>query len=407
MNNRPRLRPLDFKPIIHEGQQMWYLRDPLALTDYQVVMPPALAQILVYCDGTRTIPEIHAEWCIAIGIPANIEIVIDTIEQLDEACLFENERSQQALEAIRAAYRAQLCRPPALAGLSYPASPQDLSLLLDSYVNGDDLHNWEPWYGRAIVAPHIDYQRGGQVYAKVYRRAETAVLAAELVIILGTDHNGGPGTFTLTRQPYATPYGILPTDTDLIDSLANAIGPEAAFAEELNHRQEHSIELAANWLHYIYHKAGVEPKPMIPILVGSFHHFISNGHHPAQDELLTTAIETLKQETAARRVFTIMSVDFAHVGPAFDDAYVMDAARRAALKQMDHDLVQAIIRGDETSFYDQIAAVQNSNKVCGFSPIYLGLQFIGTTEGIQVAYDQCAADAENNSLVSIAGILLE
>ena len=407
MDETPRLRPLDFKPIVHEGQQMWYLRDPLELSDYQIVMPLALAQILMFCDGAHTIPEIHEAWVEHLGIPVKIEIAIDTIEQLDEACLFENERSQQAIEALRQAYRAQPFRPPALAGLSYPESPQHLSQMLDSYGNGDDLHDWEPWYGRAIIAPHIDYQRGGSVYSKVYRRAETAVLAADLVIIFGTDHNGGPGTFTLTRQSYATPYGVLPTDSQLVDTLANAIGPEVAYAEELNHRQEHSIELAANWLHYIYERAGVLPKPMIPILIGSFQHFVSNGHHPAEDELLMTAIETLKRETAVLNVFTIMSVDFAHVGPAFDDNYVMDTARRTTLKQTDDQLVQSIIRGDETSFYNQIAAIQNSNKVCGFSPIYLGLKFIGRTEGIQVAYDQCEADEENNSLVSIAGILLE
>lgn len=407
MNEKPHLRPLDFQPILHDGQQMWYLRDPMGLSEHQIVMPTALAQILIFCDGTRTISEIQQALSAHLGIPVNYDIVADTIAQLDEACLFENERAQQALEKIREVYRAQPCRPPALAGLSYPESPEQLSDMLEGYAEGDDLDNWEPWYGRAIVAPHIDYQRGGKVYSKVYRRAETAVLDADLVIIFGTDHNGGLGTFTLTKQPYATPYGILPTDLQLIDTLAEAIGPDAAFAEELNHRQEHSIELAANWLHYIYEKAGVEPKPMLPILVGTFQHFVNNGKHPTKDELLLTAIETLKKETAAKKVFTIMSVDFAHVGPAFDDNYIMDESKRTALKETDHQLVHAITRGDETDFYNQIAAIKNSNKVCGFSPIYLGLQFIGTTEGIQVAYDQCTADDQDHSLVSIAGILLE
>ena len=407
MNEKPQLRPLDFQPIIHEGQQMWYLRDPMNLSDYQIVMPPALAQILIFCDGSRTVPEIHEALVEHLGLPVNFDIVADTIAQLDEACLFENDRARQAMEDVRERYRAQPFRPPALAGLSYPETAEDLSRLLDSYAEGDDLDSWQPWYGRAIVAPHIDYQRGGKVYSKVYRRAETAVLDADIVLIFGTDHNGGLGTFTLTKQPYATPYGVLPTDEDLIDTLADAIGSDAAFAEELNHRQEHSIELAANWLHYIYQKAGIEPKPMIPILVGSFQHFVNNGKHPAKDEHLLTAIETLQKETENKKVFTIMSVDFAHVGPAFDDDYVMDEKRRSALKQTDHRLVHAITHGDETDFYNQIAAIKNSNKVCGFSPIYLGLKFIGSTEGIQVAYDQCEADDQNNSLVSIAGILLE
>ena len=57
--------------------------------------------------------------------------------------------------------------------------------------------------------------------------------------------------------------------------------------------------------------------------------------------------------------------------------------------------------------YDQIAAVEDRNKVCGFSSIYLLLRYLQGTEGVQVAYDHCRADDEDHSLVSIAGILLE
>lgn len=386
---------------------MWYLRDPMKLTDYQLLMPPALAQILLFCDGTRDVDEIHEALCDHLGMPVNYDIVVDTLAQLDEACLLENDRSRQAMKELHAAYRAQPYRPAALAGLSYPETPAVLTHLLESYAAGDDLSGWEPWHGRGIIAPHIDYQRGGPVYAKTYRRAEAAILDADIVLVFGTDHNGGPGTFTLTTKPYATPYGVLPTDPDLINTLAEAIGPEAAFAEELNHRQEHSVELAAVWLHYIYQRAGIEPKPMIPILCGSFHHFVVNGSHPAQDDRLATAVQTLKEQTAGKRVFSVASVDFAHVGPAFNDSFNMDKTRRANLKQSDFNLVQAIIRGDEKSFYKQIASVQDQNRICGFSSIYLMLDYLGTTEGVHIAYDQCPADEQNNSLVSIAGILLE
>ena len=407
MSNKPRLRPLDFQPVTYQGQQVWYLRDPQQLSQYQIFMPPALAQMLMYCDGMHTPQEIHSALCLQLGAELEFKVVEDALAQLDEACLLENERTQKRLDELKEEYRAQPHRPPALADLSYPGIPGRLAETLDNYSSGDDLSNWEPWHGRGIISPHIDYQRGGPVYAKVWQRAKTAVLDADLVLIFGTDHNGGPGTFTLTRQAYATPYGVLPTDTNLIDTLANAIGPDAAYAEELHHRKEHSIELSATWLHHIYHQAGVEPKPMIPILVGSFQHFVSNGGHPTTDDTLMTAINTLKQETKGKKVLAVASVDFAHVGPNFGDNFPMDQARRTSLRQTDDNLVQSIIRGDASGFYDQIAAVQNQNRICGFSPIYLMLQYLGTTEGVQIAYDQCSADEQDTSLVSIAGILLE
>lgn len=407
MTEKPALRPIDFQPITYQGQRMWHLRDPLQLSDQQLVMPHTLAQLLPFCDGTRTVDELHQAFCEHIGQWTEREIITDTLAQLDDVFLLENGRSRAAIDRVRVDYRQQPFRPPALASHSYPDTAEALAMQLNEYGAADDLTTWEPWRGRGIIAPHIDYQRGGPVYAKVWQRAKTAVLEADLVLIFGTDHNGGPGTFTLTPLPYATPYGVLPTDTDLIDKLAAAIGPEVAFAEELHHRKEHSIELAAVWLHHLYHEAGVAPKPMVPILVGSFHQFVQNGRSPLEDPTLATALEVLRAETAVRRVFSVASVDFAHVGPAFGDSFLMDEQRRTALRQTDDYLAQAIVRGDAAAFYNQIAAVENKNRVCGFSPIYLLMQYLGSTEGVQVAYDQCPADEKNTSLVSIAGILLE
>ncbi len=386
---------------------MYYLRDPLALTEYQLVVPPLLAQMLMFCDGSRTPIEIHAALCDLLEASIDFQIITDSLAQLDEACLLENGRFRAKLEDVQAAYRNQPHRPPASAGLSYPDNPAELAQMLEGYSNGDDLSAWKPWSGRGIISPHIDYGRGGSVYAKVWQRAKKAVLEADIVLIFGTDHNGGPGTFTLTRQPYATPYGVLPTDTALIDTLAAAIGEENAYAEELHHRQEHSIELTAVWLHHITQQAGVDPKPMIPILIGSFQHFTANGSHPAENETLMTAIEVLKRETGNKKVLAVASVDFAHVGPAFNDDFLMDEARRTEIQQSDDFLIRSIVQGNASQFYDQIAAIQNKNHVCGFSPIYLMLKFLGTTEGVQVAYDQCSADEQDTSLVSIAGVLLE
>jgi hypothetical protein len=389
------------------GQQMWLLRDPLQLSAQQLVVPQGLAQLLMLLDGRRTRPQIHADFCRMMNEVVDFEIVDNALNQLDDALLLENDRSQLAEQALLDAYRAQPHRPPALTDLSYPGDPAELTKLFEEYGDGDDLAGWQPWHGRALISPHIDYQRGGPVYSQVWRRAATAVLEADLVIIFGTDHNGGLGTFTLTRQPYATPYGVLPTDVALIDELAAAIGPENAFVEELHHRAEHSVELSAVWLHHIYQQAGVAPKPMVPILCGSFHHFVSNGGHPDEDDLLSTAVATLRRATAGKKVLAVASVDLAHVGPNFGDEFPMDEARRVKLKQEDEQLIQAILRGDAAGFYDQIAVVQDRNRICGFSSIHTMLRFLGPVNGRQIAYDHCPADPQDTSLVSICGLLLE
>lgn len=386
---------------------MWLLRDPLQLSKQQLILPRALAQMLLLVNGTRSPEEIHAAFCREVGEEVAYDIVTTTLEQLDRACLLENERARAAQEEALRDYRAQPFRPPALADVSYPGDPQALSGFLRAFGQGDDLDGWT---GRAVVSPHIDYERGGKVYARVWQRARAAVAEADLVLIFGTDHNGELGTITLTEQAYATPFGVLPAEEDLVAALAGAMGPEHAFGLELNHRQEHSVELSAVWLHHVYRELGKEPAPMVPILCGSFQHFVSNGHHPEVDERLNAFVERLQDETAGRRVLAVASVDLAHVGPAFGDPLPMNAERRARLTESDRRLIAAINRGDHGRFYDEIAAVNDRNRICGFSSTYLMLRYLEREDqvrGIEVAYEHCPADEENRSLVSICGLLLD
>ena len=403
MEDKPRLRALDFRPILHQGQQMWLLHDPLQLSDFQLFMPQTLAQLLLFCDGTRTTSEIYRAFCTHIGMFVDPKVISDTMAQLDEACLLENERSRYARANLLTQYRAQPYRPPALAGQSYPAEPNELHAHLTAF-GADDKQPVKEWRGRGLISPHIDYPRGGKVYAKVWRRAQAAVKEADLVLIFGTDHNGGK-IITLTQNAYATPYGVLPTDAELVQKLAHAIGPEVAFASELNHRQEHSIELSAVWLHHTL--AGQTPSPTVAILCGSFLHFVMNGGHPRQDERLNRFIRTLKAETVGQKVLAVASVDLAHVGPSFGDNFPMSKARRRTLSRSDKRLMEAIAMGDADRFYHEIAAVKDKNRICGFSSIYFMLRYLENTNGVEVAYAHCPADAQDTSLVSICGMLLD
>jgi AmmeMemoRadiSam system protein B len=382
---------------------MWLLRDPLGLSSLQLVLPAALAQLLPFCDGSRTVAEIHRDFSGHLGVPVALHIVEDTLAQLDEAYLLENKRSVEAQRDHLVAYRAQAQRPAALAGHGYPAEASALSQALDAY--GEDCEEAaEPWYGRAILSPHIDYPRGGSVYAKVWRRAAAAVAASDLIVILGTDHTGDQ-PITLTTQPYATPYGLLPTDRGIVDALAAAIGRADAFADELNHRHEHSVELSAVWAHYTLN--GQPPPPTIPILVGSFGHHLHENSHPADDPILNRFLDALHGITRDHRVLAVASVDLAHVGPAFGDAWHMTARRRQALASRDEARLAAVTSGDPDRFYADIAAINDRDRICGFAPIYLLLRYLGKTRGETVAYAQCAADPQNRSLVSICGVLLD
>lgn len=397
----PLLRPIDLQPVLHADRQMWLLRDPMELSQTQLIFPPVLAQMLTHINGKRSIDQIHRLLCRDVGGDVPFSAVQDAFEQLDATYLLDNARSRSAIAAELAAFRAQAVRAPALAGRGYAADSAELHRQLDGYSNGIVADG--QWAGRGIISPHIDYMRGGPVYAGVWQQARAAVKDADLVLIFGTDHNGGPASITLTKLPFATPFGILPTDEEVVDELAAAIGHDDAFALELNHRREHSIELSAVWFHHI---RGANPCPVIPILCGSFYHLTPDGH-PSDDAKLTAFITALRRATAGRRVLAVASVDLAHIGPAFDSGYRVDDAQRARITESDRRLQDAIASGARDAFYRQIARTRNADNVCGFSSIYMMLSYLGDTRGHVIDYQHCPADQHNTSLVSICGMLLE
>jgi len=400
-NPLPKLRAIDAHPIVQGGQPAILLRDPLRLTNKTVLIPQHLAPLLTLCDGTRDSSAISA----ALAIRFGVRIAPSTLEQfllaLDEALLLDNDRFVQARERALDEYRQAPFRPLAFAGQSYPANADELRLRLQSYMDAADDVSPDLAHGRGLVSPHIDYARGQTVYARVWKRATEMVKAAELAVMLGTDHFGKDGRLTLTRQHYATPFGVLPTAWEIVDRLAQAMGTEMAFADELYHRSEHSIELAAVWLHYIHEG---QPCELVPILCGSFGHFLRGESEPEHDPTINALVDALRQVLTRRRTIVVAAGDLSHVGPAFG-GQALGLVERARLQAADDELMERICAGDAKGFFAAIKRDGDRHNVCGLPPIYLTLRLLSPVQGEQVAYHRCPADEQGASLVSVCGIV--
>lgn len=406
----PKLRALSIRQHMQQGRPYLLLRDPEQITENSLLVPQPLATVLAFCDGKHDIPSMMAAFTRHTGMALPRHLVEELLTALDEALMLDNERFAAAYEQTLLTYRNAPHRPAALAGLSYPEQKQQLWQLLQDYLEAvDDIEpltiDWSHPVG--LLSPHIDYPRGGAVYAQVWKRAAQIVQEAELVILLGTDHYGGD-LFTLTRQHYATPYGVLPTAVPIVDQLAAAIGEEAAFAGELRHRGEHSLELVAVWLHHM--RAG-QPCAVVPILCGGFHRFLQNGKTPAQDRLITEIVEILRTVSQGQRTVIIASGDLAHVGPAFGGEPVT-ATGRTTLRAADEQLIQQMVNGDVEGFYSEIRKVQDANNVCGVAPIYLTMRALAGNSanplrGQHIGYATCPADEQNTSVVTVGGMIFQ
>ncbi|MBI2912265.1 MAG: AmmeMemoRadiSam system protein B [Chloroflexi bacterium] len=401
MRDLPKLRPVETRWVTHEGLPYLFLRDPAGLSEAQLLVPAPVAPLLALCDGTRDAGALQAGLELRTGLRLPLAQVEELLRQLSESLFLDDGRFRAAAQATMEAYRSAACRQPALAGKVYPEDPAELETVLasfGSFIVGDA----DPLVG--VVSPHIDYERGGPVYASTWGKAAPALQEVELAVILGTDHAGGSTCMTLTKQHYATPFGVLPTNQGIVDELVRALGPERSLGEEIHHVREHSVELAAVWLHYAL---GGRLCQLVPVLCGSLDHSLQNSVRPEDaDHGLSEALAILSEALAGRPALVIAAGDLAHVGPAFGDPAPLDLMGRARCTAADEALLGAMAAGDADGFLEAVRREGDARRICGLSPIYLALRLLAGATGEVTGYAHCPADAEGGSLVSIAGVLL-
>ena len=403
----PKLRLLEPQLVDYQGQRMIYLHDSLGIARDGALIPQPLAPLLSLCDGTRSISGLRSGLLLRTGNTLPENVISQIIQQLDDALLLENGAYRDAAADVVRRYREARHRPPSHAGPVYPGDAAGLSSAMDEYCRETPVNQSDSPIGQLVgmLCPHIDYARGHKTYAELWQRARPSLDEINLVIIFGTDHSGGLGSLTPTRQSYYTPHGVLPTDTDLVDGLADSLGQTWAYAEEIHHINEHSIELASVWLHHFMDGRNC---PVVPILCGSFHHFVAGKGSPWDDDGIASALAYLREATSSRNTLVVAAGDLAHLGPAFGDSAPLDTVARAKLAAEDSDSLADICDGDAVGFFERSRSESDTRRICGISPIYMMLELLNGTNlrGESMGYDQCPADQQGESVVSIAGALL-
>ena len=402
----PKLRSLNLRWVQWEGRQVLQLEDPLRLGDAMVMVPQPMAPLLALLDGQRDPDGVRVSFLLRTGVSLLPSQIDSFIQSLDQAFLLDNQRYQDAMRKALLSYRSGPFRTPALAGEGYPDDEAELLQTLDDYCRTVEIEVVQSCGDIVgMISPHIDFARGWRTYAETWLQAREAVEQADLVILLGTDHSGSPGSLTLTRQDYATPWGVLPTDVPLVDRLAKILGEEQAFAEEAHHIREHSIELAAVWLHYI---AGRRPKRLLPILCGPNEKMLPNGEGHSEDGdagPYPDALNLLLEIAAEPHVLVVAAGDVSHVGPAFGDSTPMGVTDKARVRDWDHEWLNVACSGKGELLAGHMLQHGDPTRICGAGPIQCMLAVLQKARGRLVAYEQCPADEQFGSLVSVAGVL--
>jgi hypothetical protein len=402
----PRLRPIEAFPVEHEGQRFLALRDPAGYTESVVMIPPALLEVVSLFDGEHDVLDIQAAVMRQRGELVDSAQILELAGALDEHGFLDSPAFAARRARIDGEFGEQPRRPAAHAGGAYPENPEALRGMIDAFfappAGPGAAGPPAPDAGRlrGLVAPHIDFARGGAAYAWGYGEV-SARCDADLFVIFGTCHAGMADPFALTRKDYDTPFGPAPTDRDFVEALAARAGQDC-FASELAHRREHSIEFQAVFLRYLF--AGRREVSLVPVLTSFVHEALVRGTRPEDDPRVGRFLDALRDTAAAsgRRVAFVAGADLAHVGPRFGDAEPVAPDALARIAADDRRMLAAVEAGDAGAFFDEAARDGDRRRVCGLSPIWSLLRATGGASGTLRQYGQWP---DPNAVVTFASVV--
>ncbi len=411
--DNPKLRNVEVIPV---RDDMFALRDPMRYTDKILMVPGAVLAVISYFDGRHSMLDVQYEFTRKFGDILFQEKLAQIIESLDANGFLESESFAERRKAIDDGFAAAKVRQPAHAGGGYEAEPEKLRDRLSLYfmqaAGGAADGGSRPEAAgslRAIIAPHIDMQRGGTCYANAYGEVRR-LSRANTIVLLGISHVETRNRYALTEKDFATPLGNLATDGEAVRRLVSACSFDP-FQDESAHRFEHSLEFQTVFLRYIFPER--DELRIVPILCGPLLPEFTTRGSPREDPQVASFIDALTGLLAERRddVLLIAGADLCHIGRRFGDTQPFTEEFVSTAQKADGRMLERVTGVDAEGFMKFIQKEQDGRKVCGVPAIYTLLSALkpdGKTaeqdvHGSLLSYDM-AVDQEGQSAVGFAAV---
>ncbi|MBN1902143.1 AmmeMemoRadiSam system protein B [Candidatus Sumerlaeota bacterium] len=414
----PKIRNVSLQQATINGAPFLILKDPENFAEQALFIPDnePMLYILGLLDGKHTILDIQENFMRTFGALLMSEQLNDIINALNDNHYLENEDFERFKQEALEDFRRSPVRSSSLAGMSYPLDPAEVKKLLQSML--DQARYREnpgmkiPENPRGLIAPHIDFIRGGHVYGAIYNVLPQDA-PPDIFVILGTAHAPSSSLFIPTRKSFETPLGIAKTTTQIFDEMEKEISPDILYRDEFLHRGEHSVEFQVLWLQYLFPEC--DDMRILPILCSSIEHFMEQGILPEQNEEYLLFTDRLIQSlrNTGKRMVIIASADLSHVGASFGDAFSGGVPDDFLEETRMHDrfVLEAAQNGDAHEFFNRVASCGNRYRICGLAPIYAMLHILkalgkegNDSKGIMVDYDQ-SLDTERTTSVSFTGMI--
>ena len=404
--SRPALRAVESVVVPDEEHgQLVVLRDTQGVTDAQAALPPLLVAVASKFTGQSTCEEIARRVSAEVGTELPVEVVVRLAYELERALFLEGPTYKDARGRLEREFATAAVRPATHAGGAYHGDRGELErYIAEACLAKAAPGAAPPGHIVALVAPHIDPWRGATGYGHAYGALAAALHPeADTFVLFGTSHAPMRQPFALCRKAFATPLGRVDADEQAIDALAAAASGFDPYADQFNHKREHSLEFQAVFLKHILGDRDVR---IVPVLAGLGPHQAS-GDDPASDSRIVCFLDGVRELIASRpgRVVVVAGADLAHVGPRFGDERPYDEGQRGALEAADRESLDHAASVVPGAFWEHVAGDLDARRVCGLAPIWSLLQCLSPTgtSGRVLHYEQ-TVDEKDGSIVSHAAV---
>jgi len=276
-------------------------------------------------------------------------------------------------------------RPPAVAGAFYPASPVQLTQMIDGYLAEAQRLEPEP---SILIVPHAGYVYSGGVAAHSFKQALDR--GYEHVIILGFSHGYATsfdGAAVWPAGAWRTPLGDVPVDAALAQQIL-AAGPAIFTTDRTIHLDEHSLEVEVPFIQRVL--PGV---PIVPISIG----------RPTLENAQAIADALAQVLRESPRTLVVTTTDLSHY-PRYQDAV-----------RVDHSSINAIVSLDPLALdaWDEEAMSSRTpnlhTTMCGKGPVLVSMllaRSIGAEQVNVIRYANSgdAPEGEQGRVVGYAAI---
>lgn len=400
---KPVLRS-DIQPVTTfvNGRRMIAFHDPHELTDSSLAIDVHLLHFLQLLDGRHDLRDIQMGLMKQQGGRMVYMSEIESlIEQLDQACILNSESFRNKLHRLRDEFINRKNRLPVYAGKSYMSEPEVLKQFIQNVENNLKPLNSENIQDSitGILAPHIDITIGSNTYVNVYRYLKGKHY--DLVIILGVNHQGQDGLFSVSEKNYITPFGEIQTDRDFIMELKRNMPEGALSSDDFGHKTEHSIEFQTIFLQYFLKG----PFAMAPILCGSIHEFIFQRKNLFDDHRFLEMVHRMRKLVQERRsrVLIVAGVDLSHTGLKFGDSMPASSTLPRAVSS-DRTVLNMLTRGEPEKIMQHAIETQDQYHICGLPAILLLSSLIGEDHADIIQFETYD-EQETQSAVNYASMI--